>query len=542
MNAEERRFLTFKLFSLIAEKPKKNKYGLLGLLQDDGIFNYSISDINSVLYGNPDIFIKDSQTLPFWVARVSDLTCHNESAQLNQVTSPDLSLYKGHTPRAWQTDALLEWIQRGRRGVVEAVTGTGKTAVGILAAADALSRGLRVLILVPGVDLLEQWFIKLEADLPLNKTGKFCNGHTDTLFTHEVVVATVQSACKYNMLSAETQGLLIADEVHRYGTARYSLALEEAFNERLGLTATYERNDNGIAEHLSPYFSLPNKDVIDSGAVISGCGYARGLADGILAPFRVGLIGLNLEVDDQIKYENLSESLRKKRRKLIKDFGCPPEPFGEFIAGVQMLEIGSGDLTATQTARGYLRDFADRRKLLAETSTKLHAFELLYYPLKLANHSLVFTETKESAINVAGKLQEMGIKAEEFSSGISKEDRKNRLEEFKNGTIKVLCAPRVLDEGVDLPEADMGIILASTKTKRQMIQRMGRIIRPKMDGRSATFIIVYMNNTSEDPEIGAYEGFLNEVTDLAESIGRFDENTDISELLQWYIRGIGFCT
>jgi RNA polymerase primary sigma factor len=540
MERSERARLEELLIEILLGNPGKNKYELFESVKDKGFVLCSISDINSVMYGAPSVFVKNDNLLPLWKLSTETAIQKYKGDGYKNSTLPNLQLYKGHTPRAWQSDALLDWIQRGRRGVVEAVTGTGKTAVGILAAADALSRGLRVLILVPGVDLLEQWFIKLEADLPLNKTGKFGNGHKDTLFTHEVVVATVQSASKYNMLSAETQGLLIADEVHRYGTARYSLALEEAFNERLGLTATYERNDNGIAEHLTPYFSLPNKDVIDSGAVISGCGYARGLADGILAQFRVGLIGLNLELDEQVRYDNLNKILRRKRQRLIAEFGCQPEPFGEFIASVQMLSNCSSYNYASQTAQSYLRDFADRRKLLTETSIKLQAFDLLYYPLNLANHSLVFTETIESAINVAAKLQESGIKSEEFSSGISKDERKKRLEDFKNGKISVLCAPHVLDEGVDLPEADMGIILASTQTKRQMIQRMGRIIRPKMDGRSATFIIVYMKNTSEDPQSGAYEGFLNEVTDLAESIGRFDENTEITELLGWYIKGIGF--
>jgi len=68
-------------------------------------------------------------------------------------------------------------------------------------------------------------------------------------------VSTVQSAYRYVMLPTGCEGLLIADEVHHYGAEIYSQALEETFDERLGLTATYERSDNGVAGFLTPYFS-----------------------------------------------------------------------------------------------------------------------------------------------------------------------------------------------------------------------------------------------------------------------------------------------
>lgn len=537
MNLEERRLLTLKLFSLLVENPEKNKYELIGLLQAEGIFSFTTSDINSVLYGNTAIFKKDNQTLPLWET-CSAILNNSSILQASKVEALNLSRYKGHTPRAWQTEALDRWIHAGRKGVIEAVTGTGKTSVGIIAAADALARNLRVLILVPGTDLLDQWHRKLSSDLKGYTIGRFCSGHNDNFLSHKIIVATVQSACRYQMLPDKHHGLIIADEVHHYGSEKFSLALEEAFEERLGLTATYDRNDNGIDEVLSPYFLGLNKNATAADFVIHGCGFSRGLSDGILAPFRVGLLGLNFDADEQEAYDYLDGVIKKKRRKLISDYGCPVEPFGEFMAYVQKLKKGElGDIYATITASGYLKSFSERRRLLAESKTKEHAIDLLKYVIFMANRSLIFTETKESAVNVANQLCGYGIEALDFSSDLNKNERNERMLAFENGSVTVLCSPKVLDEGIDMPEADLGIILAASKTKRQMIQRMGRILRPKKDGRPATFIIVYMRNTSEDPEFGAHEAFLGEMLDHAEDVTPFKEDISQLELAKWFIGG-----
>lgn len=126
----------------------------------------------------------------------------------------------------------------------------------------------------------------------------------------------------------------------------------------------------------------------------------------------------------------------------------------------------------------------------------------------------------------------------DYGSHLNKAERKERLAEFANGNIKVLSAPKCLDEGIDVAEADLGVILSASQTKRQMIQRMGRIIRPKRDGRPATFIILYFQNTSEDPDFGAYEGFLSEMNDHAEDVKEFPINSGELEILVWYLGGL----
>ena len=87
--------------------------------------------------------------------------------------------------------------------------------------------------------------------------------------------------------------------------------------------------------------------------------------------------------------------------------------------------------------------------------------------------------------------------------------------------LRVLTAPQVLDEGVDVPAADLGVILAASRSRRQMIQRMGRVLRRKPDGSVARFVIAFAVGTVEDPSLGAHAGFLDEITPVADAVRTF---------------------
>jgi superfamily II DNA or RNA helicase len=191
----------------------------------------------------------------------------------------------------------------------------------------------------------------------------------------------------------------------------------------------------------------------------------------------------------------------------------------------------------TGCARGYLNAFTKRQALLADCGRKLDAFDGLSAVLAKAQRALVFTQTKHSAESAAGKLQAAGVLAQAFTSDLKQDERRRLLEQFHSGRVPVLCAPRVLDEGVDVPEADVGVIVASSRSRRQMIQRMGRIIRPNLDGHPACFFILYVRGTSEDPELGAHEVFLQEVIDVADDVRVFRAGAKGPELLAWYTAG-----
>ncbi|MGV9747280.1 DEAD/DEAH box helicase family protein [Rhodococcus zopfii] len=410
--------------------------------------------------------------------------------------------------RAWQREAFDAWVAADRSAVVEAVTGTGKTTLGIAAAADAVARGMNVLVVVPGIELLDQWHRAIRRALPDTPIGRRGGGYADTFRGKRILVSTVQSAISRSAPRTLGPTLLVADEVHRYGALTFSRLLTESFSERIGLTATFERSDDGVERHLLPYFRT----------VINGCDYERGHADGILAPVRVMLVAVPFDEIEAAEYQEFDELARKLRGDLINKFGCADESFGEFMRDVQLLSGGESAEGSTWAARKYLYAFSKRRSLLAECRGKLEALRGLGAVLKETGQALTFSETKDSSRAAAEVLLEEGVLAAPFTSDLKRSDRARLLTEFKNGTITTLVAPKVLDEGVDVPEADVGIILASSKSRRQMIQRMGRVIRPKSDGRPASFLVMFAENTSEDPQNGAHGTFLEQLTGIASEV------------------------
>ncbi|WP_170863301.1 DEAD/DEAH box helicase [Micromonospora sediminimaris] len=521
----QRELMWMLLQHLLADQPGQNKRQLLAGLRRLGQPNLTTTDVNRALYANSVLFAHDGATPPRW--RMAAEAADDFAAILAAAATALPRCYRGNEPRAWQTEALAAWRTQGRRGVVEAVTGTGKTTVGVLAAAAAVDAAERVLVLVPGRELLDQWHDVLRRALPGVRVGRFGGGHEDSLHDHSVLVAIVHSAARHQMLPLGAPGLLVADEVHRYGAPTFAYALEPGFGARLGLTATYAREDNGLIEHLEPYF----------GRVVAGCSYERGLTDEILAPFRVGFLGVHFSPDEQERHDEYDERARALRRRMILDHGCPEEPFGEFIGAVNRLSQGSAADPRTRDARNYLNAFTKRRQVLAECRSKQEALASLALVFATADRGLVFGETTTSAEQAAAVLRRNGVLAEAFTSELQQHERKDRLAGFREGKLKVLTAPRVLDEGIDVPQAELGVVMAGSKSKRQMIQRMGRVIRPKKDRRPAAFIVLYVRGTGEDPDNGAHEDFREQLIEVAQDIVDFGPDTSGADLLAWYCKG-----
>ena len=155
----DRKRLSQDLHNLLVMQPGQNKYQLHEALRSVVWRDISISDINSVLYSSHVRFRHNDDSLPLWYPRRTAI----DSAPVLQ--APRMEFYQGPPLREWQREAFDAWRAAGHRGVVEAVTGTGKTAIGLVAAADAAARGLRTLIIVPGRDLLDQWYKELAESL-----------------------------------------------------------------------------------------------------------------------------------------------------------------------------------------------------------------------------------------------------------------------------------------------------------------------------------------------------------------------------------------
>jgi superfamily II DNA or RNA helicase len=412
----------------------------------------------------------------------------------------------------WQLDALVSWLRCGRRGVIEAVTGSGKTDVAIAAAADALRRGRFVLVVVPSRVLMEQWHGRLTDALPGARIGRLGDSGKDRPATCDVLVTTRHSAAAYKPVPpGGAGGLLIADECHGLGGRTLRRAMLRQYDERLGLTATLERSDDGVTELLVPYF----------GGVCHRYGFEQAIDDGVCARPRVALVGVELSVDERAEYTATEQQLVTARHhlRLVRDM--PLDPFGDFLAAVAHLAERDAGADG-RAAREYLDAFSKRREIVAQSSGKYELLGHLATAIREAHGALVFTETVRAANHAINRLDPL-VSIDLITGSTARRQRREILDDLRVRRLDAVAAPRVLDEGVDVPDANLGIVMSASRTRRQMIQRMGRILRRKEPGVAARFVIMYAQDTLEDPTNRIErDGFLDEIERISEATGVFE--------------------
>jgi superfamily II DNA or RNA helicase len=456
--------------------------------------------INSQLYRDP-VFVRDDGDPPVWWV---DAPAPERGDHEEFVLDGTLPL------RPWQSDAVERWHAAGRLGIVEAVTGAGKTIVGVAAVADALARGRRVEVLVPTKELQSQWVSSIGHWLPRARVGRRGDGHRDDFDSADVVVSIVNTAARHP-LRGVTGALLVADECHRYGSETlFRRALLPGYRTRLGLTATLERSDEGVARVLRPYF----------GATCLRVGYGRALEEGAIARFRVGLLGVDFTERERAAYDRLADE-RTELNATLSTWISSAAGFHAFLAAVQDL-ADDDDHEGYRVARRWLWVWNAQRELLAMAEGKVGALRRLALPIAEADRTLVFVFTIDQARRAVRLLASRGLPAEAVHSDLDADERAALMDRFRTGRTSVVVAPRLLDEGVDVPDADFAVVLAAFQSRRQMIQRMGRVLRLKQDGRAARFVICYVRGTTEDPVRGAHEDFLGEVTKFADEVHVLD--------------------
>jgi len=405
--------------------------------------------------------------------------------------------------RDWQARALATWSD-ATRGVIEAVTGAGKTRLALAAVRLVVERGGVVLVLVPTLGLQDQWVRELTPIVGRGAIGRLGGGSSDDLETFRVLVATPQSAAGLPIEPPYgVPGLLIADEAHRLGAPTWAAALKESFSMRLALTATFEREDDGLAEVLEPYF----------GPVVFRYDYAQAAQDGVIAPFGLSLIGIALDPAEQQSHDRLDARVKRLTSSFAATGVMPKDPralIAALSAIVAEAERHGRDGAQAQAAREYLSVVRERRAIAAGAVGKLEVVSGLA-PLLREHRSLVFTDTVEQAEEAVRRLRAGGTPAAVLHGGLDDRARRSRLARFGRGELAALAAPRVLDEGVDLPDADVAIALSAFRTRRHLTQRVGRVLRRKPDGRDAHLVLLHAAGTLEDPARGGHHGFLAQV-------------------------------
>lgn len=391
---------------------------------------------------------------------------------------------------AWQAAALAEWGANGGRGIVQAVTGSGKTRVGIAAVRRSLKEGGRAVVLVPGIELMRQWRDALAVGLgiPASRIGQLGGGHRDSLVSCDVLVSVVKSASAHlpdQIAKSILPVLLVADEAHRYGADTFSPAIAASYTWTLGLSATPERGGDD-AMHALVFPAI--------GPVVFEYDHGAALADGVISDFEVSFIGFHLSGRERSEYEELSEELRETQLDLYQRYRELREA-RYFFATLDELYEETGD----PTIRRFQSRIYKRRQLLQDANERFKAVDWLIEELPASSKALFFHETIANCEEIAERLNAAGVPARAYHSELTKTERADVLRRFARGSLRAVVAVRTLDEGIDVPDADFAVIAAGSKVPRQGIQRVGRVLRRSKSKTSARILVLYASETVEDP-------------------------------------------
>src|SRR6476469_1437801 len=290
--------------------------------------------------------------------------------------------------------------------------------------------------------LMEQWHTALRAARPDVRIGRLGDSGRDTPETCDVLVATRHSAAAYKPIPPDgAGGLLIADECHGLGGKTLRRALLPKYEERLGLTATLERSDDAVTDLLLPFF----------GGICFRYGFEQAIADGVCARPRVAFVGVPLSDQERAEYVAVEHRLVSARQHLRGVPDMPLEPFGDFLAAVAHLaEQDSG--ADGRAARDYLDAFAKRRQIVAQTIGKYELLGDLAPAIKNADGALLFTETVRAANHAINRLDPL-VSIDLITGSTARRQRREILDDLRVRRLDAVAAPRVLDEGVDVPDA-----------------------------------------------------------------------------------------
>ncbi len=363
--------------------------------------------------------------------------------------------------RPYQSEALHEWRHAGMKGIIVLPTAAGKTYIALKAISLLKTQ---TLVVVPTLDLIDQWRHQVQKLLGV-EAGAIGGGEYDLQM---ITVSTYDSAYLHADRLGNRFRFLVFDEVHHLASPSYMQIAEMYIAPyRMGLTATYERIDE--RHELLPQLVGPvvyNREVEE-------------LAGDHLSPF----------VHEKVYVELLPE----EREKYDSEMGV----FRRFLLtrGIELRSFQDFQKFIMRTGR----DPNARKALLARNRALKIALNSEAKLLVLAEQlrinknqrALIFTLHNDLVYEISRRFLVPAITYQ-----TPKEERREILAKFRNGSYSTIVTSQVLDEGIDVPEAAVGFILSGTGSKREYIQRLGRLLR-KSDGKTAKLVELVTDETME---------------------------------------------
>jgi superfamily II DNA or RNA helicase len=378
--------------------------------------------------------------------------------QARAYTELEFSARVQREPRPFQREALAAFKRARGRGIVVLPTGAGKSHVALMAIDD---RKRSALVVAPTLDLVRQWYDLLRTTFGV-EVGVVGGGEYSL---HPLTVTTYDSAYLHMENFGARFGLVVFDECHHLPAEAYSLAAEQCLAPyRLGLTATLERADGreaGLEALIGPV--LYRKEIVE-------------LSGEYLAEYDTERVALSLSPAEREEYD----AERAVYVSFLRSSGVRmngPRGWQDFIQRASRSAAGRRALTA------YFR----QRELALASPGKLDYLELLLHEHR-QDSMLVFTQDNATAYQIARRFLVPVITHQTKVS-----ERSEILARFSKGEYGVVVTSKVLNEGVDVPEANVAVVISGSGSVREHVQRLGRILRRGENKRALLYELVSAN-------------------------------------------------
>jgi superfamily II DNA or RNA helicase len=431
--------------------------------------------------------------------------------------------------------ALEAWQKSGGKGTLGMATATGKTMVGLAAAEKlfTLHGSLRVLILAHSRALLDQW--RRETIEKLGFVGDPNGDYRNPLnYDDRFVVEFNTLQMVYRDPGAYATDLLIVDEVHHGAGLQFRKALEVPCKWKMGLSATVEGTERGqvLDRHLGKtVYTFTLKEARERG---------------IVPDFNLYVHRTFLDIAEDEEFRDISEYIRK----LLNSINTNDQRLIQILSGYRFSRFESlGDFVKLMRNSRYLETEVPeewqkliglvyrRRLIIHRSAPKMEQAIRLVKQLGNQKKCVVFSMDIGTCERIYGSVKN-SVPAYRVHSDLHPDDVKRTLNAFRNCTTGVLIAPKMLDEGIDVPDAEIGINVASAKTKLQFVQRMGRILRKRPNKKPVFhhFVALPRNFVAAEDSF-SYMSDLAWIQDIALKLGialeLYDpENSEIIDLEQ----------
>ena len=374
-----------------------------------------------------------------------------------------------------QLEAVQAWLGAGMKGILAMATGAGKTITSLACARELCDRvdgPVLIIVAVPTEPLVQQWVAQIQEfgvkplapTLAKTKQKKLTmvsaalgNLEASSSDQPTVMVVTNNLLCDplfVNSLAksinkaektAEVTALLIGDECHRLGQETFIEDPPGFFTHRLGLSATpIRQHDPDGTKELMNFFG----ETVFEFSLAQAIGVC-------LVPYNYHLAFSELDSEELQEFRSLTVQIGKAMNAGAKD--DLDGPTGLIMKRRAILENASGK--PAELEKIFKSSLRDSKGVFVYCSGK--------DPEQLPDASQVLTD--------------LGVVSLKVTADETSEERQVILDSFREGTVGVLLAKKVLDEGIDVPAATTAVLLASSTVEREWIQRRGRVLRKAPD-------------------------------------------------------------